>query len=254
MNLGEALLPILPCAKGVVAFVGAGGKSTALYRFARERSEAQGPVLITTTTHLADPRLEPVPPIAELVFHPDLEGAGAPATLPGPRPGVTILLSRPVEPGKVKGIHPDWIPPLKAAWDLILVEADGSRRLPVKAPAPFEPVLPPGTDLVAGVIGLDCLGRGMDGATVHRPECFHAVTGCPPGAPIGWEHLAALVRHPQGLFKGATGLRAVLLNKADAAAFLPSPAQMAGLDADLVLLCSLEAANGVIVCHRGDRQ
>jgi probable selenium-dependent hydroxylase accessory protein YqeC len=245
MNLAEALLPLLPGKAGVVAFVGAGGKTTALFRLAREL--APRPVLLTTTTHLADPR--PCPD-ARIVFAPALEGPfdGGPVPAAG-APGLTILLAREADaPGKVKGIHPSWIPALRASWDLILVEADGSRRLPVKAPAEHEPVLPPGTDLVAGVIGLDCLGRPMDGATVHRPELFGAVTGCGSGQPIGWAHLAALAAHPRGLFKCATGRRALLLNKADT---LPAPPSLDGFRADRVLLCSLEAPDGVILVEEG---
>jgi probable selenium-dependent hydroxylase accessory protein YqeC len=158
-----------------------------------------------------------------------------------------FLVSREADaPGKVKGIHPSWVPALKQSWDFILVEADGSRRLPVKAPAVYEPVIPPGTDLVVGVIGLDCLGRSMDGETVHRPELFARVTGCAPGTPIVWKHLAELIRHPEGLFQGAVGFRVVLLNKADRAPFLPARDQCSELAADLVLLCSLEDSESVV--------
>ena len=117
------------------------------------------------------------------------------------------------------------------------MEADGSRRLPVKAPAPHEPALPPGPLLVVGVIGLGCLGRPMDGATVHRPELFARITGCAPGEAIGWAHLAALAAHPEGLFKGAPGPRALLLNQADLGG--PPPPGLR-LEADLVLVCSLD--------------
>jgi len=247
VNLADALLPLLPSGSGVIAFVGAGGKTTALLRLARHLESHGRPVLVTTTTRLFDPRLEPGRPAIPMVFRPEME-----APCPGeagvePGSGVTLLLSREaVEPGKVMGIHPSWIPALKRAWDFVVVESDGSRRLPVKAPGPHEPVIPPGTDLVAGVVGLDCLGRPMDGRTVHRPELFTRVTGCESGAPIAWEHLVALCRHPEGLFKGAgAARRVVLLNKTDLVHFLPSRSQPGGLAADLVLLCSLEGEETV---------
>jgi probable selenium-dependent hydroxylase accessory protein YqeC len=156
---------------------------------------------------------------------------------PEASPGVTLLAARPTDlPGKLRGIHPSHVAALREAWGVVLVEADGSKRLPIKAPAPYEPVLPEGTSLVVGVVGLDALGWPMDGRTVHRPELFAAVTGCAPGEPIGWEHLVALARHPEGLFKGAAAPRVVLLNKVDEAPFVPSPGQVAALGADLVLL------------------
>lgn len=251
MTFAEALLPWGP---GVIAFVGAGGKTSAMFRLAGELAGAGASVLVTTTTHIFDPRLEPDRPRAEVRFHATMEAPYDGSALPGGRPGLTILLSREGEKaGKVKGVHPSWIPALRPAWPWILVEADGSKRLPIKAPAPYEPVLPEGADLVVGVMGLDCLGRPMDTRTVHRLECFQRVTGCAPGDPIAWTHLEALARHPEGLFKGAGKARALILNKADKAFSLPSRAQLAALPADLVLLCSLEAREGVIVSLRGER-
>jgi len=232
MNLAEALLPLAP--SGVIAFVGAGGKTSALFRTAREAADLGRSVLVTTTTHMLDPRLEgrAVP----VRLRPGLESPG-PDDPEEAAPGLTFLASRAVEAGKVQGIHPSRIPGLRARWDLVLVEADGSRRLPVKAPGPHEPVLPDGAALVVGLIGLACLGRPMDAATVHRPEAFARITGCAPGEPIGWAHLAALAAHPAGIFKGATGARALLLNQADLGG---NPPPGLRLEADLVLVCSLD--------------
>jgi probable selenium-dependent hydroxylase accessory protein YqeC len=219
-----------------------------MLRLARELDAPGRSVLVTTTTHILDPRREPGGPAGRLVFRADME-------LPYPGverfradAGITLLISRETEePGKVKGLHPSWFPALKSAWDVVLVEADGSRRLPLKAPGDHEPVLPPGTDLVVGVVGLDGLGRPMDGRSVHRPELFARVTGCAPGSPVVWEHVAALVRHPEGLFRGSTAARVLLLNKADAAPFLPSREQLAGLGVERVLVCRLEGEGAVAV-------
>jgi len=252
MKPAAALLSLLPGGAGVVAFVGAGGKTSALFRLAGTRMDQGRRVLITTTTHLLDPRTEANRPALNLILRPDMEAPYRSASLPEAPPGLAVLLSREAEPpGKMRGLHPSWIPALRAVWDLILVEADGSKGLPVKAPAAHEPVIPPGSDLVVGVVGLDCLGRPMDGRTVHRPEHFGLVTGCPMGAPITWDHLEALVRHPEGLFKQAEGSRAILFNKADQAQALPSWAQLATLPADWILLGSLEPAEAELDIRPG---
>lgn len=115
------------------------------------------------------------------------------------------------------GLHPDQVAILLRSYDAVVIEADGSRGLPIKAPAGHEPVIPACTGLVIGVTGLDCLGKPMDGATVHRPELFSRVTGCASGEPIGVRHILELARSPTGIFKGSPpgAMRILLLNKAD---------------------------------------
>jgi probable selenium-dependent hydroxylase accessory protein YqeC len=128
-----------------------------------------------------------------------------------------LVLCGSIEGGKLLGVSPSAIDALADLFDLVLVEADGSRGLPIKAPASHEPVLPGSSALVIGVIGLDALGKPMAGGTVHRPELFGPLVGCAPGEAITAAHLARLVASPDGLFKGAPegSLRVVLLNKAD---------------------------------------
>jgi probable selenium-dependent hydroxylase accessory protein YqeC len=241
VNLAAALLPFLP-EGGSVAFVGAGGKTTALFRMGRELRALGRDPLLTATTHLAFPQDFD----GTVVFRPGMEVPAGEADLPRPTGDPTLLVSREAPGGKVQGVHPAWIPRLARVWDGVLVEADGSRRLPLKAPGDHEPALPEGPCLVVGILGLGGLGRPLGEATVHRPERFAQVTGCAPGAPVEWAHLEALVRHPAGLFKCARGPRVLLLNQADRVDAIP------GRDwaADLVLAGSLEAPEGGIVCLR----
>jgi probable selenium-dependent hydroxylase accessory protein YqeC len=253
MNLAGRLLSLLAEPSGaVIALVGAGGKTSALFGLAGELAGGcPSGALMTTTTHLFDPRLEPGRPYDELVLDPSLGAPGGPEPWdPGPRPGPgrRVLLAARALPGegKLQGVHPSRVAGLRRAWDYVLVEADGARRLPVKAPAEHEPVVPPGADLVLGLVGLACLGRPMDERTVHRPGLFAEATGCAPGEPIGPEHIAALTRSPLGLFKGAPAgaARVLVLNQADRCrtapeALLKMLEARGPVAADLVLVCCL---------------
>ncbi len=66
---------------------------------------------------------------------------------------------------------------LAACADYVLVEADGSHRLPLKAHAPHEPAVPPEAARVLAVVGASGFGRPV-GAVVHRPELFCRLAGC----------------------------------------------------------------------------
>ncbi len=103
------------------------------------------------------------------------------------------------------------------AADVILVEADGSRRLPFKAPAEHEPVVPAGTTILVPLVGLDVLGQPLDAEHVHRAQLVEGLAGAVPGEPITPGIVARVLAHRQGGAKGLPpGARLVpLLNKAD---------------------------------------
>ena len=72
---------------------------------------------------------------------------------------------------------------LKAAADYVLVEADGSKGLPAKAHAAWEPVIPTEADRVILVLGADAFARPIR-EVCHRPERFAALAGCGPEAAL----------------------------------------------------------------------
>lgn len=221
MTLLQAL-GLLSRPPGILALSGGGGKTTTLFGLAGDLAARGARVLVTTTTRIRDPRAEgrridgfleiPGPGAAAWA-----SGEGA-AALSGGRGPVTVLCAG-IEDGKLVGLDPGIFPALAASdrWDAILVEADGAKMRPVKAPAPYEPVWPAGTTAALGVLGLDCLDRPLDDRVAHRPELLGALVGLVPGGTIGLGHLLRLARHPEGLFRGApAGARRVLvLNKAD---------------------------------------
>src|SRR5699024_3791603 len=60
--------------------------------------------------------------------------------------------------------------------DFVLVEADGSKGLPLKAHAPYEPVLPSKAKQTICVVGLSGLGKTVQEAA-HRPERYAKLAG-----------------------------------------------------------------------------
>ena len=224
--LEDARMGKTPGRGAVAAFVGAGGKTTAIFALARLAADEGLSVAVTTTTRIYDPRDEGCRPFDGVVLDPLLGKAVASGPcVPDaatPRCGRILVLAagRDDGQGKLIGIDPSRCSELADAIDLVLVEADGSRGLPIKAPADHEPVLPGGPDIIFGLIGLDCLGKPATAAVVHRLDRFLAVTGAAAGSPIAPVHLGLLAAHPEGLFKAtpASCLRLAVLNKADSVA------------------------------------
>jgi probable selenium-dependent hydroxylase accessory protein YqeC len=261
MSVGDAIHFLLPLSGALVSIVGAGGKTRVLFELGEDLANRGPDVLLTTTTHIFDPRGAPGRRFDQVLLEAGLaEPFQEPGDIPacrehGPSPGgrgrLIVLASREVSgTGKLQGIHPSWVARLSRDSAYVLVEADGAKGRSIKAPGDHEPVVPPSTGAVIGVVGLDCLGRPMDGATVHRPERFQAVTGCPIGAPIRPAHIAALARAPKGLFKGAPpgSRRILLLNKADRCVLAPAEVLQeilaAGpLETDLTAVCSHDGSN-----------
>ena len=185
----------------LVALVGAGGKTSTLYALARQGVDNGKKVVITTTTHILP--------------HPALPLAGSLTEL------TALLADRPAAtwgryalPDKLSGGGPP--AEALAVADLVLVEADGARLHPLKAPADHEPVIPPEADAVVALAGLDCIGQTV-GAICHRPERVCALLGAGMDHVLTPADAAAVLSHPQGGRKGVGGSMAfrVLLNKAD---------------------------------------
>jgi molybdenum cofactor cytidylyltransferase len=199
----------------VVALVGGGGKTTAMFRLAREIVERGGRAITTTTTRIfaAQIALAPVHvPAAEATR------ARVAAALAGHR-NVLVIGPREPDTGKAEGVSADLFRDLRAWFpDACLVnEADGSRMRPFKAPAAHEPVIPPATTLVVPVVGADVFGKPLREEHVHRAELISALTGAPVGSAITPAIVARVLAHPDGGRKGVpAGARVVvMINKVD---------------------------------------
>jgi molybdenum cofactor cytidylyltransferase len=101
-------------------------------------------------------------------------------------------------------LSPETICRLSALDDVMatIVEADGSRERPLKAPARHEPAVPPCATHVLTVAGMRAVNRPLDAATVHRPEIAAELAGLRMGDSLAPEAVAAMLAHPAGGLKG----------------------------------------------------
>jgi probable selenium-dependent hydroxylase accessory protein YqeC len=198
----------------LVSLVGAGGKTSTMFRLAREFKSFRKKVLVTTTTNVAFPETSQADRLV-------IDRSKNISSLPRIEPGTIVCLGSSMvgDQEKLKGVEREFIDEIyqKRLFDHVVVEADGSKRRPIKAPAHYEPVIPQETTRVIGVIGLDALGKPITDQYVHRTSLFCSITGKRMGDIIDRECLIHLILSQDGLFKDVPqGCRKyVIFNKAD---------------------------------------
>ena len=166
----------------VAAFAGAGGKSSAILTIADELSEAGMTVVAVPTTKLLVSEAQRIGPLVTSENADELR-TKAREVLSGGASGIVVgsgLLSK----NRVGGVEPDLISSLVSLADVVLVEADGARRRPIKGTADHEPVLPEVATLVVAVGNIKAFGMPVGEEQVHRPELFSKLTGIGPGQSI----------------------------------------------------------------------
>ncbi len=200
----------------LISLVGAGGKTTLMYRLARELACRGKKVITTTTTRILEPSPEESPCLFVGSEYEQIRRF-IDENLPSSR-HITVAGER-VEPKKLKGVSSDVV---RALWDkreidYLINEADGAAGRPVKAPREGEPVIPSCTTLVVALLGVDGLGVELREENVFRCERVSLITGVPAGGRMTDEAMAVLFNHSDGVFRGTptSSRRAVFLNKVD---------------------------------------
>lgn len=196
----------------MISVVGGGGKTTTIFKLASELKQLNMRVLVTTTTAIYNPSTDLYDNLVVLGNGQSIENSWG--------NGSITVLGRCISPqNKLLGVDGSFLDIIynEDLFDFILIEADGSKGRPIKAPASHEPVIPSNTSKVIGVIGIETLGKVIDEANVHRPEMFCEVTNSRIGDVIIEETILKLVMSKDGLFKGASAdsKKYLLFNKAD---------------------------------------
>ncbi|MFB3853177.1 MAG: selenium cofactor biosynthesis protein YqeC [Vicinamibacterales bacterium] len=194
-----------------VAIVGAGGKTSALYTLAREVASCA----VTTTTHIGAWQVG-------WIDRAWILGDDA-SLLPGRLPEGVTFVAGSLDPGtnRYSALRDEPLERLAALarrQELpLLLEADGARGLPLKAPGAHEPAIPSLASVVLVVAGLGGIGRRLDPAFVHRAEEFARLSGTALGSQITAEAVARVLAHPEGGLKRVpvSASRVALLNQAD---------------------------------------
>ena len=111
--------------------------------------------------------------------------------------GNPIMVWEEIEGQKAIGVDPAMCDRWFTIVDNVIVEADGSRRLPFKAPAEFEPVIPSSSTLVISTIGADSLDQVISDCC-HRPNLVADLAECMPHDRLTPERASRVILHSEG--------------------------------------------------------
>lgn len=190
--LGEGRGPEL------ITFIGSGGKTSLIWHLARRLSaqaapgKGRGKILVSPSTKM-------YPPETAL-------------------PGVSVRGSLNKKTGKLEALPAGELEKAGAAYDLVLIEGDGSRGLPLKGWADYEPVVPSFTTVTVGVLSLRPLGMTVSEKIIHRLSLFCALSGAVPGEMLDEKHLVNVIAgngEARGLFAAARGKKILFFNQAE---------------------------------------
>lgn len=163
----------------MIAVVGSGGKTTLIKKLADQYRREGKTVLVTTTTHMfieEDTLLTDDP--AEIIAR--LRETGY--AMAGIAEGI-----------KIRALSEETFAAVCPFADVVLVEADGSKHMPLKFPNDREPVIPAGADQIIVVWGPHGLNKPVR-EVCHRPELVTSCLGITEDTPITQEHVRKLLR------------------------------------------------------------
>lgn len=146
----------------VISFVGAGGKTSCMLELANNLAAQGKKVLVTTTTHMEHPLNLDKPGCVDASAEEILEQLN--------KNGFVIAGSRAEQPGKIKGLPVSVWEQVKKKADVILVEADGAKRFPLKVPGKQEPVIPKEYTHILVMAGAGSIGKSLEESCFRLQE------------------------------------------------------------------------------------
>lgn len=181
----------------VVAFIGAGGKTSVLLAMGYELMEQGWRVLATATTAIEEDQLQLMPHVLHYRANPKTVSAALSEY------GFVFLYGT-VRDGKVYGPAIEWTKQVldTVDSDVLLVEADTSSGLPFKAPYEGEPVIPRETSLVIPVVSVNAVDTPLDDEHVYNAGAMTERFGFYPGSPVRSPWIAQVLRDEEMGLRG----------------------------------------------------
>lgn len=143
----------------MISIVGAGGKTTTMFYLANKYASAGKNVIVTTSTHIGIPQERHVYIIEEAEEAQDIRKKIKEHFLAFPSSFLVIAAREGKHTHKLCSPKEEYFAVFSEMADMVIVEADGSRQLPLKVPREHEPNILQGTKQIVVVAGMDAIGQ-----------------------------------------------------------------------------------------------
>ncbi|MGH4138996.1 selenium cofactor biosynthesis protein YqeC [Clostridium sp.] len=193
--------------KDILSIVGAGGKTTMMFKLAQEL-RGGSKILVTTTTKIYHPSLDRYDFICT-----DKKDFFKYSSMN--EDGIYVLGVGINDENKILGLSIKDLHDLALHFDYIVIEADGAKKKQLKAWNEFEPIIYCKTTKTIGIIDIHSLGMLINEDNIHRSKIFCEITGAHEGEIVNLKYLTELILNPKGLFKGAKGQLILYINKVE---------------------------------------
>lgn len=199
----------------VVSIIGSGGKTSLMWYLAHKYSKEK--VLVGTTTNIGFPTSREYDAIVLDNFK----------SIQSPTDGITVVGEQ--VPGKAKLRRPqgEVFPIVFSSFDKIFLECDGSKQLPLKGWADFEPVILEETTQTIGVIPISVIGKKVREDVVHRLPLFLEIAQCREKDEVTVDILFNVIKQSGGLWRESRGSNVLLLNQVDTDADMEKALELA---------------------------
>ena len=203
-----------PRQHAVIAVAGSGGKTSTVLRIASEARDAGLRVAVSCTTKMRPTEILPRSRTILSLDPKELAEGMDESFDAGQTP---FLFAGTTGDGKRAGLPPEVIDEIAPHADLMVIEADGAKGLPLKFPAEHEPVVPSSSTMLLVVAGASAIGKRAGPETVFRLELARGLVE--QGTELTPAAIVPLLHADNGYLRFARpGLNiAFLVNQADAA-------------------------------------
>lgn len=190
----------------IVSIVGSGGKTTLLFYLAKELKQNYN-VLVTTSAKILKPSIERYDYLftnVENFINSNLKCKN----------NITVISKSINETNnKLIGIDDDDLEKLINYFDVILIEADGSKTLPLKGWKNHEPPVLKKSNKTIGIIPVSVLGMNIDSSFIYGYEEFKKLAGT--NTTVNEDTIKNICISENGIFKNSHQEKYLFINQVD---------------------------------------